>query len=1181
MDMLYNHYMLDRFRRLFAAPIFPDEEKTRNSKIINAFGWVVIFVLLVLYISRWVSGEWLSYSSRYIFPILILIVFMSLFTLRRGYVRGAGIFLVIFIWLGLTYQASQSNGLRDVATISYLAIILLAGLLLGWREGLLTGIFSLAMLWYFGFQEQQGIYQFRMDPPLSFARDLTAVFIATGFLVYLLIHNLNRSLTDARLELKERLRVDEKLQIQTQYLTALHETALGLVNRLELNPLLVSILERVSVLLDTPHVGIDLLTPDESALRQELGKGIFLKQNGVTTQKGQGLVGKIWESGKTIYTQNYSQYSHKRDEAQDAGFGAVIGAPLKSGEKVLGVLVVAHMDKQKDFTSEQATLLERLAALASVAIDNARLYEKAQSEIVERRLVEKDLRSSEERFRKVFNNSNIAIAIVTLDNGIFLEGNNAFWQLSGLSPQAALGHSSLEFDLWKSSEDRDAFVQELLAKGSLQNVEVEFKNKDLPGKTSLAYYELISIKEQPCILCMFYDVTEQRQAERAFRESEERFRKVFHASPVAICITTLEEGILLDANDAYWNMSGYEPETSLGRSAEERELWDSMDDRREFVEKLRTNRSVFNPNYEFFDVLGNRRSVNAFYELIELNGQTCILSMFYDITEQKKAQDALQSAEARTRAILNAIPDMIFEVSKDGVFLDFMASAGLSPAMDTSRFIGKNILELFPSSIAKQTLFALERAIASGQLHAFEYGMPPGEETQFFEARVAAVTSESAIIMVRDISQRKWVETEREKLINELEDKNAESETLRESMAIIVETLDENKAVSLILEQLEKVIPYDSASVQLLRGNNDILEIVSTRRLEPPEEHIGLKFKVDENEPSYVLLTQQISYMLIEDVQKTNPIFHDASIHQQIRSWMAIPLRVKGQPIGIIALDGHRVGQFSKKDAELAVTYANQVAIALENARLFSELQTELAERKRLIEELENKNAELERFSYTVSHDLKSPLITIKGFLGFLEKDATTGNVARLRNDIQRIADATDKMQSLLNELLELSRVGRLVNPHQTISFNEIVNDALATVHGRLQENSVQVKVQENMPTVHGDRPRLFEIMQNLIDNAAKFVTPQTERLIEIGHDGYEDGNPVFFVRDNGIGIDPIHHDRIFGLFNKLDVDSDGTGVGLALVKRIIEVHKCRIWVQSEAGKGATFYFTLPAGPES
>ncbi|MBL8051657.1 MAG: hypothetical protein JNM46_10585, partial [Anaerolineales bacterium] len=131
---------------------------------------------------------------------------------------------------------------------------------------------------------------------------------------------------------------------------------------------------------------------------------------------------------------------------------------------------------------------------------------------------------------------------------------------------------------------------------------------------------------------------------------------------------------------------------------------------------------------------------------------------------------------------------------------------------------------------------------------AFEYGLPPGEEIQFFEARVAPVTAESAIIMVRDISQRRWVETEREKLINELEDRNTESEALRESMAVIVETLDESKTVSLILEQLEKVIPYDSASVQLLK--NDLLEVVSTSKLENPDTHVGLKFKVDENEPS-------------------------------------------------------------------------------------------------------------------------------------------------------------------------------------------------------------------------------------------------------------------------------------------------------------------------------------------
>jgi signal transduction histidine kinase len=140
-------------------------------------------------------------------------------------------------------------------------------------------------------------------------------------------------------------------------------------------------------------------------------------------------------------------------------------------------------------------------------------------------------------------------------------------------------------------------------------------------------------------------------------------------------------------------------------------------------------------------------------------------------------------------------------------------------------------------------------------------------------------------------------------------------------------------------------------------------------------------------------------------------------------------------------------------------------------------------------------------------------------------------------------------------------------------------------VHGRLQANNVQVHVQENMPHVYGDRHRFVEVVQNLVDNAAKFIGEDPR--IDIGHDGTEDGKPIFFVRDNGIGIPVAHHERVFGLFNKLDAESDGTGIGLALVKRIIEFHGGRIWVQSEAGQGATFSFTLPpagampAEPES
>jgi signal transduction histidine kinase len=233
------------------------------------------------------------------------------------------------------------------------------------------------------------------------------------------------------------------------------------------------------------------------------------------------------------------------------------------------------------------------------------------------------------------------------------------------------------------------------------------------------------------------------------------------------------------------------------------------------------------------------------------------------------------------------------------------------------------------------------------------------------------------------------------------------------------------------------------------------------------------------------------------------------------------------------------------------------------------------AERINLIASLEIVNAELERFLYTAFHDLRSPLVTIQGFLGMLNNDLQADRRDKIQSYIERISGAASKMDTLLSGLLKLAKVGHVMHPSEDVDLLPLTQEILKGMEEKLHSRNITVIISPDLPTIHGDRIHLGEVLENLIENAAKYTADQPNPVIEIGT-RTQDDQQIIFVKDNGQGIDLRYQKRIFNLFEKLDPMGEGPGVGLALVKRIIDMHGGTIWVESEGeGQGSVFCFTI------
>ena len=294
-----------------------------------------------------------------------------------------------------------------------------------------------------------------------------------------------------------------------------------------------------------------------------------------------------------------------------------------------------------------------------------------------------------------------------------------------------------------------------------------------------------------------------------------------------------------------------------------------------------------------------------------------------------------------------------------------------------------------------------------------------------------------------------------------------------------------------------------------------------------------------------------------------------------VHSVAVVPIRVRLRVIGALSLFRSSPDHaYSRDDLTLLADLADRAGLAIENARLYDELERRVAERT---SELEAANHELETFSYSVSHDLRTPLRGIDGFAAALNAEYGERLDAQGQRYLQRIRSGTQRMSALIDDMLNLSRLNRAALRDEAIDLAALAREVASTLKRHAPQRRVELTIDEPL-TGRGDSRLLTVVLENLLGNAWKFTAATPQARIHVGQ-LQQDGQAVYFVRDNGAGFDMAYADKLFTPFQRLHTaeEFEGTGVGLATVQRIITRHRGRIWAEGAPGRGATFYFTLGA----
>ena len=745
----------------------------------------------------------------------------------------------------------------------------------------------------------------------------------------------------------------------------------------------------------------------------------------------------------------------------------------------------------------------------------------------------KALKESETKFRELFNK---ALDIITLSEsqenrlpGHFIEVNDAAIKILGYNREEFLNMTPIDLFPPSGQDETLKIIAELQKRGyaTFEAVSLTKDGRQIPTEVNV---HLFKLGGKEVALAIARDITERKKAEYALKESKEKFRALYEDNP-SMYFTIDAEFRVLSANSFGAEQLGYNVRELVGQQLSI--LFYDKD--REFAAQ-NLKRTMKNQGQVFHWELRKVRKDGSILwvketarAVKESNGNIVIYTVCEDITDLRKAEEALKESEKKFRELFNQATDMLSltELNDDntiGRYLEVNEAASKRLGYSKDELLNMTPLDLYQdkSSILRMVpeLFEKGSSIAENiQISKDGRQMPVELNTTLFKLRGKNVV----LSISRDITERKKAEEELKK----------SERSLAEAQHI--------------------------AHIGSWEWN------IQTGELSWSDELYSI-FGVNPNTftPNF---NSFITFIHPDDCE-----YMKSTINQAASNGISVDLDFR-----IVWADG----------STRILNTNGEVTDFDENGkpRLMVGTSQDITERKQLEErlqetiyELERSNEELQQFAYISSHDLQEPLRTIASFTQLLER-RYKGKLDKDADEfMEYIVDAAVRMKQQIEDLLEFSRVTTDVKEFKQVDTDFILNQAINNLKNSIDESNAEI-IHDPLPNVIADGDQLRRVFQNIISNAIKYRKPNVTPKIHISaYKDEENKEYVFSIQDNGMGIEKQYLDKIFKIFQRLHTidEYQGTGVGLAVVKRIIEHHGGRIWVESELGKGSTFYFTIP-----